>query len=202
MDFLDEKCETLLVSTMDRHITKVEVASGTVIESSKITDPENEDTVALNRIAIIGHRGLAEGDTSLLVGVSSADKSLRVYDADKNLLLTREHGHTEGISDMLRRPPSVPTDLRGQAMAYGRRQSMNQTSDFGSVVMATEQTCRMLRAYLKKLMGSKEELALDELEVELEKVVKAVREKKGTTAKAVTQNDADEPEPAKAKESF
>ncbi|RMZ88490.1 hypothetical protein DV736_g4284, partial [Chaetothyriales sp. CBS 134916] len=100
MDFLDEKCETLLVSTMGRHITKVDVASGAVIESSKITDPENEDTVALNRIATTGRRGLVEGDTNFLIGFSSADKSLRVYDTDKILLLTREHGHTEGISDM------------------------------------------------------------------------------------------------------
>ncbi|RMZ75246.1 hypothetical protein DV738_g5576, partial [Chaetothyriales sp. CBS 135597] len=109
MAFLDSKCETLLVSTMDRHITKVDVTSGTVIESSKITDPESEDRVALNRIAVISRHGHGEGDANFLVGFSSADKSLRVYDNDKILLLTREHGHTEGISDMCILEDSGPT---------------------------------------------------------------------------------------------
>ncbi|RMD45050.1 hypothetical protein DV735_g90, partial [Chaetothyriales sp. CBS 134920] len=280
MDFLDVKCETLLVSTMDRHITKVDVTSGTVMESSKITDPESEDRVALNRIAVISRQGDAEAGGNFLVGFSSADKSLRVYDNEKILLLTREHGHTEGISDMCTLEDSGPTwtvvstgldktimvwaltiahplsppggDARkGQsgfiaATAQGfdqggsagvlkdfcssfsvfckfftslflaweigpsnvkssiqpgrrahiskdirvreiptspsvnnvnveetmaRRQSISQVPDFGSIGMATEQTCRVLRAYLKKLANSKEDPALDELEAELERVL-------------------------------
>ena len=403
MTFTDEACDMLLVSTMDRHIVKVEPATGTLVESCKVTDPENDDTVAINSLAV-SRRGVSpEDNINFLMAVSSVDKSLRIYDADKNVLLTRESGHTDGISDLcvleertsdavertivstgldgtimlwdvfttnpslvtpanelsqaqlfqtadadstpvkatpaslpplrkvlskldvlefskgsgmsspssprslspgrlvrkrsnlalsttiderdedskagpeltiqrrvsdnvvapersqspppsalskpkkqrsrsemfdpdarramvrrspspppmpvsqpttprhrivanngrLRRPPSVPTDLRAQALAQGRRQSMSQASDFGSVCMATEQACRMLRTYRKKLTGSKEDLYLEELEDELETIMKIVREKKETSsqtkpgsrrakAKAATENDVDE----------
>ena len=60
----------------------------------------------------------------------------------------------------------------------------------------------MLRTYRKKLAGSKEELNLDELEDELETIMKIVREKKERVAqpasnrrakaKAATENDVDE----------
>jgi WD40 repeat protein len=103
----------------------------------------------------------------------------------------------------LRRPPSVPTDLRGQAMAQGRRQSMSQASDFGSLSMATEQACRMLKTYRRKLNSSKEPVDLDDLEDEVTIMLKVVRERKDRTpvsegsrrrlkAKAATESDMDQ----------
>jgi hypothetical protein len=65
--------------------------------------------------------------------------------------------------------------------------------------MATEQACRMLRTYRKKLMASKEELLLDELEEELELMIKLVKQRKDKPAtgrriqaKAPTESDVDE----------
>jgi len=81
----------------------------------------------------------------------------------------------------LRRPPSVPTDLRAYALTQGRRSSMSQTSDFGSVGMATEQACRMLRTYRKKLLASREKVDLDELEEEAVAVLNVIRERKDRT---------------------
>ena len=104
----------------------------------------------------------------------------------------------------LRRPPSVPTDLRGQSLAQTRSKSMGQTNEFGSMSMATEQACRMLRTYRKKLMASKEDLSLDEIQGELELITKLVRERKdrpsgtrtsngrGSKVKGATENDLDE----------
>lgn len=103
----------------------------------------------------------------------------------------------------LRRPPSVPTDLRGQAMAQGRRQSMSQASDFGSLGMATEQACRMLRTYRRKLNNSKESVDLDDLEDEITIMLKVIQERKDRTpvgegprrrlkAKAATESDMDQ----------
>jgi hypothetical protein len=104
----------------------------------------------------------------------------------------------------LRRPPSVPTDLRAHALAQSnRRQSMSQANDFGSLGMSTEQTSRMLRTYRKKLLGGKEEVDLEELEEELEVLIKLVHEKRAVAgrsvpsgrrvkAKAATENDVDE----------
>ncbi|KIW94304.1 uncharacterized protein Z519_05620 [Cladophialophora bantiana CBS 173.52] len=81
----------------------------------------------------------------------------------------------------LRRPPSVPSDLRAQAAAQGRRQSMSQASDFGSLAMATDQATRMLKIYKKKLTISKEVVDLDELEYEVSGLLKNIRERKDRT---------------------
>ena len=403
MTFLDGSCAVLLTSTSDRHVVKAEVSTGAIIETIKVTDPENDDTVALSSICASSKSGSTDEQGSFLTAYSSTDKSIRVYDADKCQLLTREAGHTEGISDLclierrlvdvdriqrtlvstgldgtimiwniaasspilvtpgqelsqletlqswesegtpvkaspaslpplrkvlskmdaveftrcsgaaspssprslspprlvrkrsqlaltttidekdedkennhqvtkddepnailedtarspspepvpmgklkkqrsradvsseakgaaarrspspprnvtmstpttprsktvannsrLRRPPSVPTDLRGQAQAQSRRQSMSQASDFGSMGMATEQACRMLKTYRRKLTSSRENLDLDELEEELELITKLVRERKGKRvqtpngrrlkAKAATESDID-----------
>lgn len=104
----------------------------------------------------------------------------------------------------LRRPPSVPTDLRNHAMAQGRRQSMSQASDFGSLSMATEQACRMLKTYRRKLTSNKEAVDLDDLEEEITIMQKLIRERKDRTlqqsdngrrrlkAKAATESDMDQ----------
>lgn len=383
MTFADDACGVLLVSTNDRHVAKVDPSAGTVIEYNKVTDPENDDTVTLSSISISRKAPAAEEFVNLLVACSPTDKSVRIYDADKCTLLTREAGHTEGVSDLclienrdtggcapertlvstgldgtimiwgvkataplaatpmhelsqsqlmdgwesdgtpskpspatlpplrkvlskvevlefsrsigpaspsspralspprltrkrsqlalsstivekdeeeevqpnrlaisdapprgreiaerssspeppagsakpkkqrsrsavgstsdakralqnrspsppptsgtpqpstprnrmlannsrLRRPPSVPTDLRERALAQ-RRQSTGPTSDFGSMSMATEQATRMLKTYRKRLVAAKGDLSLEELETELEEVMKLVKEKK------------------------
>jgi hypothetical protein len=64
---------------------------------------------------------------------------------------------------------------------------MSQVNEFGSMGMATEQACRMLRTYRKKLMASKEDLGLDELEDELDLIMKLVRARKEKSAGTATQ---------------
>lgn len=90
----------LLVSTSDRHVARVDPSAGTVVDNTKVTDPDSEDSVMLGSISV-SEKGLAvEGTLNLLVACSPTDKSVRIYDADKCSLLTREFGHTEGISDL------------------------------------------------------------------------------------------------------
>lgn len=81
----------------------------------------------------------------------------------------------------LRRPPSVPTDLRSQGSVSGRRQSLSHPSDFGSLGMATEQVGRMLRMYRKKLVHSRETVDLDDLEDEVSGLLKTIQERKNRT---------------------
>ncbi|KAL2437190.1 hypothetical protein ABEF95_016737 [Exophiala dermatitidis] len=88
----------------------------------------------------------------------------------------------------LRRPPSVPADLhlRSQTLAPARRQSLSQasSSDFGSLGMATEQACRMLKVYRKKLAQSAREpvdLDLDDLEDQVCGLLKIIQERKNRT---------------------
>lgn len=90
----------------------------------------------------------------------------------------------------LRRPPSVPNDLRAQAAAQGRRQSVSSANDFGSIGMATEQACRMLKTYRKKLQASRGELDLDDVEADLEAVLKTIRQKKARANDGIANNKA------------
>ena len=412
MAFTDGACATLLISTMDRHVVKIDIINGAILDTLKVTDPENDDTVTLNAIHTSSRGTTSNELCDLLVAYSSTDKSIRLFDAAKCQLLARDCGHTEGISDVcliddrigtdirrtivstgldgtimlwnislaapvlstpfqeqsqaqsmsgydsdatpvkaspaslpplrkvlsrvetlefskssglvspsspsslrslspmrltrkrsnltlsatideseehhpsplagpsapalevrgrqeearspspppsgltklkkqrsrsvvggndtskrstkarrspsppsqfsastpttshhrtqannsrLRRPPSMPNDLRAQSLAQGRRPSMPATSsDFGSIAVATEAACRMLRTYKKKLTVSKENVSLDELEDELEGMLRAVKEKRETSqisknsivrrkmAKAATEGDVEE----------
>ncbi|KAF7502068.1 hypothetical protein GJ744_007517 [Endocarpon pusillum] len=97
----------------------------------------------------------------------------------------------------LRRPPSVPSDLRDHSRAQNRRKSMGSLNEFGSIGMAGEQVCRTLRAYRKKIKAAPktEHLQLDELEVELLATLRAVVGRRGRDGsrrtKAATENELD-----------
>ena len=97
----------------------------------------------------------------------------------------------------LRRPPSIPSDLRGQAHNLSRRRSMGNLNEFGSIGMASEQVCRTLRAYRKKIKSAprSEHLQLDELEVELLATLRSVEERhdgsRSRRRKAAIEKDLD-----------
>ena len=370
MSLIPGNPDLLAVSTMDRCVTKLNILDGDIGDSFKAADPDNDDTVALQSICLTSR---SNDIPQLLLGYSSNDKSVRVYDFEKNVLVTRESGHTEGISDLallehpstednsiestiistgldgtimiwnlvaqppqplgtpleelgpgqvlspgadmtptkaspaslpplrkilskldmadfsridpasgstvpirdpsparlrrktsrltmvenqipedgvallprkavngiharrgigpapsptvpsrrsrtdpdegqpicrspspplysastpntphrnrpnngrLRRPPSVPADLRGQALQHSRRQSVGSSHDFGSTGMAGDQACRMLRMYRKRLAGAQVELDLHEVEDELRATLDLVRlRRKGGNAR-------------------
>jgi len=91
--------DVVFVSSLDRHVTKVDFTTGAILESFKITDPDTDDNAALNAIRVVTNSKLG-GPRNLLVGMSSTDKSFRVYDLDKQALLSKESAHTEGVSDL------------------------------------------------------------------------------------------------------
>ncbi|KAL9624435.1 MAG: hypothetical protein Q9160_001398 [Pyrenula sp. 1 TL-2023] len=89
--------EHMIVSTMDRHILRFDLGTGVQLHSFKTLDPDDNDTVIMDSIAV--NKSPPNSDTPYIIsGVSSTDKSIRVYDYAKGVLLTREFGHTEGVS--------------------------------------------------------------------------------------------------------
>lgn len=88
----------LAVSTMDRNVTKVDISAGSLLDSFKVGDSETSDTVFLN--SIVSVPALMGTDRKMIIGHSSLDKSIRVYGEKQLSLLVREHGHTEGVSDI------------------------------------------------------------------------------------------------------
>ena len=91
--------DSLVVSTMDRQILRLNLSSGTHVESFKVNDGEGDENVVVNFVRVSKEK--APRGSRLLLGSCSSDKSIRVYDYDQGTLITRESGHTEGISGLL-----------------------------------------------------------------------------------------------------
>ena len=102
---------------------------------------------------------------------------------------------TRPVKPRLKRLPSIPADLRNQSHTLTRRKSMGNVNEFGSIGMASEQICRTLQAYRKKIKAASktDKLSLDEVEMELSATLRAVQErrdmKSNRRAKAATEND-------------
>ncbi|KAF2090423.1 WD40 repeat-like protein [Saccharata proteae CBS 121410] len=90
-----DRDDTVLVSTIDRHVHRYDLASGQAIKSFKTSDFDGGDAVAMTSIAhIITSKGAC-----LVGGVASTDKSIRLYE-DTGCLIARDWGHTEGVTDI------------------------------------------------------------------------------------------------------
>ncbi|KAL6710733.1 hypothetical protein ACN47E_007790 [Coniothyrium glycines] len=87
--------DALLISTIDRQVHKYDTQNGQCLISFRTCDTEGGDAVVLSSLVHIP-RGWS---SPLIAGVSSTDKSIRIYD-DNGTLLARDWGHTEGVSDI------------------------------------------------------------------------------------------------------
>lgn len=94
-----DNADTLVISSMDRQIQIYEISSGRQVKSIKASDSEQNDAVVLNAVAAQRLQN-TPFQSAVVVGVASADKSIRIYECDNGSMLTKEHGHTEGISDI------------------------------------------------------------------------------------------------------
>lgn len=103
--------DTLVLSTIDRNIQRFNVSSGRHIHSFRASDPETNDTVVMSSLIVSGD--IPGQSPRLLLGVSTTDKSIRVYDFEKDILLTREFGHTEGVSDVVLLETETPDSATG-----------------------------------------------------------------------------------------
>ena len=90
--------DSLIVSTMNHQIIRIDMSTGHHVDSFKTSDPDNNDLIVIHSLK--AQRQRRNGQPRIVVGVSSTDKSVRVYDLDKGQLLTREFGHCEGVSDV------------------------------------------------------------------------------------------------------
>ncbi|KAJ5666697.1 hypothetical protein N7462_011106 [Penicillium macrosclerotiorum] len=99
MTLCPDDSNLLFVSTMDRCISKFDIPSGRQLHCFRASDSETNDAVIMSSLTIASE--IPGQSPKLLVGVSGTDKSIRVYDLERDHLLTGEFGHTEGVSDAL-----------------------------------------------------------------------------------------------------
>ena len=83
---------SVLVSTLDRRI-QLYSASGQLLKSFKVSDSASSETMTMGSLEI-HDLGNTNGIDRVIVGVSSADRSIRIHDFDSGSLLAKEHGHT------------------------------------------------------------------------------------------------------------
>ena len=93
--------DVLIASSVDRQVHKYDVQSGQCLFNFKASDSDGGDAVVLHSLAHIPR----EWGSPLIAGVSSTDKSIRIYDESGNLL-ARDWGHTEGVTDIAFVQPS------------------------------------------------------------------------------------------------
>lgn len=93
---LSDASNYLMVSTMDRQIHKFDLNSGKSVNSFRAAD-DSGDAVVMDALTLARDSGRI--GRRLIVGVSTTDKSIRLYDLDGNLM-EKEWGHTEGVTDI------------------------------------------------------------------------------------------------------
>lgn len=87
--------DVLLVSTIDRQVHKYDLRNGHSLSSFRASDTEGGDAVVVSSLV---HIPTPRG-SPLIAGVSSTDKSIRIYE-ENGTLIGRDWGHTEGVTDI------------------------------------------------------------------------------------------------------
>jgi WD40 repeat protein len=95
MTLLNGRTDVLLLSTIDRCLLKYDLMTGHHVSTFKTADSEGGDAVVLSSLI---HLTTVNG-SNILAGVSSTDKSLRLYD-ENGSIIARDWGHTEGITEL------------------------------------------------------------------------------------------------------
>ncbi|CAI7622044.1 unnamed protein product [Penicillium bialowiezense] len=99
MTICPDDSNILYLSTMDRCVSKFDIPSGRHLHCFKASDSETTDAVILGSLTVAPE--IPGQSPKVLIGVSGTDKSIRVYDLERDQLLTGEFGHTEGVTDAL-----------------------------------------------------------------------------------------------------
>jgi hypothetical protein len=164
----------LVISTVDRCIQQYDLDSGKHIRSFRTTDSDSSDTVVMTALSMASH--IPGQSPTLLIGVASTDKSIRVYDMEREALLTAEFGHTEGVSDVclltrdsdcLDKPPRrtlVSAGIDGVVMIWNLLVQPQQSQDFTQNNLSEEEidngskSLTVSKPPLRKIL-SKQELA-------------------------------------------
>ncbi|KAF3033687.1 hypothetical protein E8E12_003404 [Didymella heteroderae] len=97
--------DVLITSTIDRQVHKYDLQSGQYLSNFKASDNDGGDAVVMHSLAHVSR----DWGSPLIAGVSSTDKSIRVYD-ESGTLLARDWGHTEGVTDIAYVQPSYSDD--------------------------------------------------------------------------------------------
>ncbi|KAL8904604.1 MAG: hypothetical protein Q9207_003159 [Kuettlingeria erythrocarpa] len=98
MASLPEATPFLLVTAMDRRLRKISVAEGHTTHTVKIMEYSHSDLGVMSRLSV-GTLSQQSPSSSVVVGFSPADRSIRLYVVDTGSLLAVKYGQT-AVSDL------------------------------------------------------------------------------------------------------
>jgi len=84
---------------LDRSVAIYEIESGRLISSFRALDSDGAEAVVLDAL-VMGRPSCIPGRPTILAGVSTTDKSVRIYDGMTGAFLDREFGHTAAVTDI------------------------------------------------------------------------------------------------------
>jgi len=90
-----DRDDVLFLSAVDRSVHRYNLRTGHLSNSFKVSDNEGSDAVVLSSLIYIP----TLSGQNLIGGVSTTDKSLRLYD-ENGVIFGRDWGHTEGVTDL------------------------------------------------------------------------------------------------------
>lgn len=95
MTLPQDRDDVLFLSAVDRSVHRYNLRTGHLSNSFKVSDNEGSDAVVLSSLIYIP----TLSGQNLVGGVSTTDKSLRLYD-ENGVIFGRDWGHTEGVTDL------------------------------------------------------------------------------------------------------
>ncbi|KAI9840195.1 MAG: hypothetical protein M1838_004181 [Thelocarpon superellum] len=105
MTIAPEMPDTLILSCLDRAVQEFDLPTARQLLSYRTGDQDGNDAVVLDALTVAKVEPLRHppspvaGPAAMVAGVSSTDKSIRLYDR-MGTLLAREWGHTEGVTSL------------------------------------------------------------------------------------------------------
>ncbi|KAF3933369.1 hypothetical protein ABW19_dt0205163 [Dactylella cylindrospora] len=164
MTAFSDSSPLLLVSTTGRQVYRFDINTGKEYQVFKCSD-ENGESVILD--SMTPGRDVSFTKSRLLAGISSTDKSIRIYDMNGNLL-EREWGHTEGVTDiaMFETPGSMEDGSKLTLISTGTDGTVMiwtynaKVGDSDSMECATPSETTASRAPIRKVLSKAEIMEL------------------------------------------
>jgi WD40 repeat protein len=94
----NDQISTFVVSLLDRTVVTYDIL-GKLVRSFRATDNDGNDAVVMDALVVSKRRSIP-GRPTILAGVSSTDKSIRLYDRTTGAILNREFGHIGSVTGM------------------------------------------------------------------------------------------------------
>lgn len=123
--------DEIYVSTTDRCIAKYSMSTGQASSNFKCSDSEGGEAAVMSKILLVS----GSKDRAIIAGISSSDKSLRLYTED-GTLIARDWGHTEGVTDAAWLPAYVGGD--GDAVQSDDQRIVTVAADSTMFIWSTE----------------------------------------------------------------